>query len=79
MSLPIHLELIKKHEEIPVKLAELSYIDQQNTITLLRKWGEDKAPISVLHSELCECLEKDMKGGEHIENLPQTMVSNDAS
>ncbi|MYL41788.1 hypothetical protein [Virgibacillus salexigens] len=56
MSLPIDLDLLKKREEIPRKLAELSYRNSDQAVNLLRKWGEKKSPISVLHKELSDCL-----------------------
>lgn len=58
MPLPISLDLLKMHEEIPEKLAELSYRDPDKAIVLLRKFGEDKAPISELHKEICICLKE---------------------
>lgn len=54
--LPIDLDLLKKREEIPVKLAELSYNDPDSAIQLLRKWGEKKSTITDLHKELCNSL-----------------------
>lgn len=57
MTLPIDLELLKKREEIPAKLAELSYINSDKAILLLRKWGEKKSPITEMHKEICESLE----------------------
>lgn len=58
MTLPIDLELLKKREEIPAKLAELSYINSDKAILLLRKWGEKKLPITEMHKEICESLER---------------------
>ncbi|MGG4180825.1 hypothetical protein ABEW03_16205 [Virgibacillus pantothenticus] len=60
MSLPIDLDLLKKREEIPIKLAELSYSNSEQTIILLRKWGEKSIPITNLHNEICIFL----KGGK---------------
>ncbi|MFD1363072.1 hypothetical protein [Lentibacillus salinarum] len=56
MVLPIDTDLLKKREEIPIKLAELSYVDSEKTINLLRKWGEKNSPITVLHKELNDSL-----------------------
>lgn len=56
MVLPIDLDLLKKREEIPSKLAELSYGNPNAAILLLRKWGEKKSPITELHKEICSCL-----------------------
>lgn len=56
MSLPIDLELLKKREEIPEKLAALSYINKEQAIVLLRNWGEKKVSISILHGELTNFL-----------------------
>ncbi|MFD2046046.1 hypothetical protein ACFSTA_12350 [Ornithinibacillus salinisoli] len=58
MPLPIDLDLLKKREEIPEKLAELSYGNAEKAILLLRKWGERKSPITVLHKEISDCLKK---------------------
>ena len=52
MRLPIDMDLLKKREEIPVKLAELSYKDQDQAIVLLREWREREVPISTLHEKL---------------------------
>lgn len=59
MTLPINLDLLKKREEIPIKLAELSYSNENQAVILLRKWGEKKSPITDLHQEINDCL----KGG----------------
>ncbi|QKY69440.1 hypothetical protein [Lentibacillus sp. CBA3610] len=56
MVLPIDTDLLKKREEIPIKLAELSYVDSDQAINLLRKWGEKSSPITVLHEELNDSL-----------------------
>jgi hypothetical protein len=39
MTLPIDLDLLQKRKAIPVKLAQLSYINPEKAIQLLRKWG----------------------------------------
>ncbi|MCR1835010.1 hypothetical protein NSA56_11445 [Oceanobacillus caeni] len=56
--LPIDLDILQKRQEIPIKLAELSYADQENALRLLRVWGEKKSPISVLHKEIVDCLKE---------------------
>jgi hypothetical protein len=56
--LPVDLDILKKREEIPMKLAELSYSDASSAIQLLREWGEKKSPITVLHKEICKCLKE---------------------
>lgn len=58
MPLPIDMDLLKKREEIPIKLAELSYMDPDSAVVLLRKWGEKKSPITVLHAEICSYIKK---------------------
>jgi len=57
MPLPIDLEFIKKKSEIPEKLAELSYKDQDEAVRLMREWGERKIPITAIHKELSDCLQ----------------------
>ncbi|WP_156290743.1 hypothetical protein [Oceanobacillus salinisoli] len=59
MNLPIDLELLKKREEIPIKLAELSYRNSEQAVILLRKWGEKKSPVSVLHKEICDYINRE--------------------
>ncbi len=56
MILPVDLDLLKKREEIPIKLAELSYNDSDEAINLLRKWGEKTSPITELHDDICASL-----------------------
>jgi hypothetical protein len=51
-NLPIDVELLNQKRMIPVKLAELSYIDPEATIRLLRIWGEKKMPITPLFNEI---------------------------
>lgn len=58
MALPIDLDLLKKREEIPIRLAELSYRNSEQAIILLRKWGEKKLPITILHKEISDCLKE---------------------
>ncbi|GAB3051189.1 hypothetical protein [Virgibacillus ainsalahensis] len=58
-TLPINLDILEKRDEIPIKLAELSYNNSERAVTLLRKWGEKKSPITELHKELCESLKKE--------------------
>ena len=56
MPLPISLDLLQKRQEIPGKLAELSYLDSEQAVILLRKWGEKKSAITELHAELTNYL-----------------------
>lgn len=58
MVLPISLDLLRKSEEIPIKLAELSYSNVDQAVILLRKWGEFKSPITTLHKEICDSLKE---------------------
>lgn len=58
MVLPIDLDILEKRQEIPVKLAELSYINSNQALIFLRKWGEKSSPISVLHKDICSCLKE---------------------
>ncbi|MCM3413565.1 hypothetical protein [Metabacillus litoralis] len=55
-NLPIDMELLEKRKAIPVKLAELSYIDQEKAIHFLRIWGEKKSPITPLYNEIMKTL-----------------------
>ncbi|MED3905811.1 MULTISPECIES: hypothetical protein [Anoxybacillaceae] len=59
MTLPIDLELLQKRREIPVKLAQLSYINPEKAIELLRKWGEKQVPITPLYAEIIQALNSD--------------------
>lgn len=63
MALPIDLDLLKKREEIPTKLAELSYDAPERAVFLLRRWGEKRSPISTLHEEIITSL-KEVKARE---------------
>jgi hypothetical protein len=56
MTLPIDLELLQKRQAIPVKIAQLSYINPEKAIELLRKWGEKQAPITSLYEEILQAL-----------------------
>jgi hypothetical protein len=51
-KLPICLELLQKRQEIPMKLAELSYSKPEAALSLLRLWGEKKIAISPLYEEI---------------------------
>lgn len=66
--LPIDTDLLKKRQEIPVKLAELSYKDQDKAIHYMRLWGEKKEPITTLHSEITnqlrEVIPNDIRANE---------------
>lgn len=56
-DLPIDMELVKKHAYLPVKLAQLSYVDSEGALRLLRQWGEGKKPVSSLWVEIIEALD----------------------
>lgn len=51
-NLPIDPEFLQKRKMIPVKIAELSYKNEEAAIKYLRIWGEKKMPISELFDEL---------------------------
>lgn len=51
-NLPIDPEFLRKRMLIPVKLAELSYLNQEAAIKYLRIWGEKRMPITELFDEL---------------------------
>jgi hypothetical protein len=51
-NLPIDVELLNKKRMIPVKLAELSYVNPEAALRLLRVWGEKKKPISTFYDEM---------------------------
>jgi len=53
-TLPISPERIRQHANLPVKLAELSHIDAEKALSLLRDWGEGKKTIKVLWEEITE-------------------------
>lgn len=51
-NLPIDPEFLQKRMMIPVKIAELSYQDEEAAIKYLRIWGEKKMAITDLFEEL---------------------------
>lgn len=51
-NLPISLDLLEKRKEIPVRIAELSYVDKDKAIHFMRLWGERAKPISTIHDEV---------------------------
>jgi hypothetical protein len=55
-DLPIDLEFLQKRQMIPVKIAELSYRDEEAAIKYMRIWGEKKMAISELFAELTTAL-----------------------
>ncbi|MDR7237171.1 hypothetical protein [Neobacillus drentensis] len=55
-ELPIDLEFLQKRKMIPIKIAELSYKDEEAAIKYLRIWGEKKMAITVLFDELTVAL-----------------------
>lgn len=50
-TLPIPVERIHQHANLPAKLAELSHLDAEKAISLLRDWGEGKKTIKALWEE----------------------------
>lgn len=55
---PIDWELVHMMAYLPVKLAELSYRDQEAAIDYLRDWGEKKKEVPQLWDEVTEALAK---------------------
>lgn len=51
-DLPIDLEILRKRQAIPAKIAELTYIDQDAALKYMRIWGEKKMAITELFDEL---------------------------
>ncbi|AJK88528.1 MULTISPECIES: hypothetical protein [Lysinibacillus] len=51
---PILPERIRQHANLPAKLAELSRLDAEKAIFLLRDWGEGKKTIKALWEEITE-------------------------
>ncbi|OAT84211.1 hypothetical protein A6P54_02635 [Bacillus sp. MKU004] len=51
-QLPICRETLQKRQAIPMKLAQLSYINPEAALSFLRLWGEKKIPISPLYEEI---------------------------
>jgi len=60
MPLPIDMDIIRKRQEIPEKIAALSYTDPQKAVKYIRLWGERKITISKIHADLS----KDLKESE---------------
>jgi|GEM_PF-970064 len=57
-ELPIDRELVRKHAYLPVKLAELSHLDQDKALQLLRAWGKGSMPITQLWEEATKAIAK---------------------
>jgi hypothetical protein len=55
-DLPIDLEFLQKRAMIPVKIAELSYKNEEAAIKYMRIWGEKKMAITELFEELTSAL-----------------------
>lgn len=55
--LPIDNDIIQKRKEIPQKIAQLTYHDEELAIHFMRIWGKREQPISVIHKHLSESLE----------------------
>jgi len=60
-NLPIDLDILQKRKEIPVKIAELSYKDEEKAIHFMRMWGEKKIPITEIHELLSMSLREHTK------------------
>lgn len=57
-QLPIDREFLEKRMMIPVKIAELSYIDEEAAIKYMRIWGEKKMGVTDLFEVLSVELSK---------------------
>lgn len=55
-DLPIDLEFLQKRMAIPVKIAELSYLNEEAALKYMRIWGEKRMPITELFDELVSAL-----------------------
>ncbi len=55
-TLPIDLDILQKRKSIPIKLAELSYLNNEKAIELLREWGEKRVPITPLYEKIMDAL-----------------------
>jgi hypothetical protein len=55
-DLPIDLEFLQKRKMIPVKIAELSYKNEEAAIKYMRIWGEKRMAITELFNELTSAL-----------------------
>jgi hypothetical protein len=53
-GLPIEPEFLQKRMMIPVKIAELTYFDQDAAIKFMRIWGEKKLPVTDIYESLLE-------------------------
>lgn len=51
-DLPIDLDILRKRQAIPVKIAELTYLDKDAALKYMRIWGEKKMAITELFDEL---------------------------
>jgi hypothetical protein len=49
-------ETVNKHAYLPVKLAELSYQQPEDTLRLLQEWGEGKKSVKNLFEEVTDLL-----------------------
>ena len=63
VDLPLEYELARKSGEIRNKLAELSYLNVDRAVELMRVWGEHKMHITPLHALLVDEIKrmKDIK------------------
>lgn len=61
-KLPISLDLIQKHREIPTLIAKLTYVDKKQAIKFMRLWGEKRITISEIHEQLFEAVVIKEKG-----------------
>lgn len=57
-DLPIDPEFLRKRMMIPVKIAELSYVNEEAALKYMRIWGEKRMPITELFDELISALKQ---------------------
>lgn len=55
-NLPIDLDILQKRQEIPMKIAKLSYQDEDKALYFMRMWGEKRIAISEIHEQLSAAL-----------------------
>lgn len=58
-ELPICLDILEMRKEIPVKIAELSYANEERAIHYLRLWAEKKLAISEIHEQLSKSIQEE--------------------
>lgn len=51
-------DLVKMNAYLPIKLTELSFLNEKATLIILREWGEGKNPLRKLWASVMDELEK---------------------